>query len=45
MPLLKVEAAKLSNNDLQAGVIEELIFKDQMFAMLPFEGTKGKAYV
>lgn len=45
MPLLKVEAEKLSNNDLQSGIIEELIDKDQMFAMLPFTSTNGKAYV
>lgn len=45
MPLLKVEAEKLSNNDLQAGIIEELIDKDQMFAMVPFTDAKGKAYV
>jgi hypothetical protein len=45
MPLLKTEAEKLSNNDLQAGIIEELIDKDQMFAMVPFTQTNGKAYV
>ncbi len=45
MPLLKAEAEKLSNNDLQRGVIEELIDKDDFFALLPFVGTKGKAFV
>lgn len=45
MPLLAVEAAKLSNNELEAGVIEEIIDKDEMFAMLPFMGVVGKAYV
>lgn len=45
MPLLKVEADKLSNNDLVAGVVEEIIDRDAMFAMLPFVGTTGKAYV
>lgn len=45
MPLLKVEAAKLSNNDLLAGVIEEMIERDDLFAMLPFTQTQGKAYV
>lgn len=45
MALLKAEALKLSNNDLVSGIIEELITKDQLFALLPFVGTKGKAYV
>ena len=45
MPLLKAEAAKLSNNDLVAGVIEEMIERDQTFAMVPFVETMGKAYV
>lgn len=45
MPLLRVEAEKLSNNDLEAGVIEEIIDRDEMFAMLPFMGIVGKAYV
>lgn len=45
MPLLKAEADKLSNNDLQRGVIEEIIDHDEMFALLPFGQTMGKAYV
>lgn len=45
MPLLAVEAAKLSNNQLVAGVIEEIIEKDELFAVLPFVGINGKAYV
>lgn len=45
MPLLKAEAEKLSNNQLVAGVIEEIIEKDEMFALLPFMGIQGKAYV
>lgn len=45
MPLLKTEAEKLSNNDLVAGVIEEIIDKDDLFAVLPFTKTDGKAYV
>jgi hypothetical protein len=45
MALLKVEAAKLSNNDLIQGVVEEIIDRDDMFAFLPFIGTNGKAYV
>jgi len=45
MPLLKAEAEKLSNNDLQAGIIEEIIELDDMFALMPFSRTDGKAYV
>lgn len=45
MPLLKAEAEKLSNNQLVAGVIEEIIVKDELFALLPFVGINGKAYV
>lgn len=45
MPLLRVEAEKLSNNDLLRGVIEEVIYKEDLFAVLPFVKTDGKAYV
>lgn len=45
MPLLKVEAEKLSEIDLVRGVIEEVIDKDDLFAILPFTRTDGKAYV
>ena len=45
MALLKTEAEKLSNNDLQRGVIEEIITLDDVFALLPFVRTNGKAYV
>ena len=45
MALLKTEAAKLSNNQLVAGVIEEIIDKDELFARLPFTQVNGKAYV
>lgn len=45
MPLLKAEADKLSNNELVSGVIEEIIERDDLFAVLPFVGTNGKAYV
>lgn len=45
MPLLKVEAEKLSNKQLEAGVIEEIIERDEVFALLPFMGIMGKAYV
>lgn len=45
MALLKTEADKLSNNDLVAGVIEEIIDREALFALLPFVKTEGKAYV
>lgn len=45
MPLLKTEAEKLSNNQLISGVIDEIITRDDMFAVLPFLGVNGKAYV
>ena len=45
MPLLREEAEKLSNNQLIAGVITEIIDKDDMFALLPFVKVDGKAYV
>lgn len=45
MPLLKAEAQKLSNNQLEAGVIEEIIDKDDLFAVLPFMNVNSKAYV
>lgn len=45
MPLLKDEAAKLSNNQLEAGVIEEIIDRDDLFSILPFKHVDGKAYV
>ena len=45
MALLKAEAEKLSNNDLVAGVIEEIITKEALWALLPFSRTDGKAYV
>ena len=45
MPLLREEAEKLSNNELVAGVIEEIIDRDDMFAVLPFVKSNSKAYV
>lgn len=45
MPLLRVVAESLSNNHLEAGVIEEVIDRDELFAFLPFTKTVGKAYV
>lgn len=45
MPLLRTEAEKLSNNVLEQGVIEEIIDRDGMFALMPFKRIVGKAYV
>lgn len=45
MPLLRAESEKLSNNQLVAGVVDEIIDRDDMFAVLPFVGVNGKAYV
>ncbi|UBM12765.1 major capsid protein [Cupriavidus metallidurans] len=45
MPLLKVEADKLSNNQLERGVIEEVIERDELFALFPFMRVNSKAYV
>lgn len=45
MPLLKTEADKLSNNQMVAGVIDEIIEKDDLFAVLPFVRVNSKAYV
>lgn len=45
MALLKVEADKMSNNQLVAGLIEEIITVNEMFGMLPFAQVNGKAYV
>jgi hypothetical protein len=45
MPLLRAVADKLSNNDLVAGVITEIIDRDELFALVPFLRTNGKAYV
>jgi hypothetical protein len=44
MPLLRAEAEKLSNSLLEAGVIEELITRDETFAFLPFMGINNKTY-
>ena len=45
MALLRAVADKLSNNDLVAGVVQEIIYRDELFALLPFTKTTGKAYV
>lgn len=43
MPLLKVEAEKLSQGELLRGVIEEFIDREELFALLPFSPVTGKA--
>lgn len=45
MALLKAEAEKMSNNQMVAGLIEELITVNEMFGLLPFAQVNGKAYV
>jgi HK97 family phage major capsid protein len=45
MPLLATEAAKLSQEDMVRGIIEELIDTDELYLMLPYTQTEGKAYV
>lgn len=45
MALLKAEADKLTTDDVVAGVIEEIITVDEMWHLLPFTKTQGKAYV
>lgn len=37
------ESAKLSQNDLVSGVIEQIITVNKMFEMLPFDGVEGNA--
>ena len=38
-----VESAKLSQDDLVAGVIENIITVNQMFRLLPFDGIEGNS--
>lgn len=45
MPLLRTESEKLSNNQLISGIIDEIIERDDLFAILPFVKVNGKAYV
>lgn len=44
MPLLTVEAQKLSNDNLRAGVIENIITADQLFGLVPFIPVNGRTY-
>jgi hypothetical protein len=45
MALLREDAERLSNNKLISGVIEEIINRDAIYALLPWVGTNNKAYV
>jgi hypothetical protein len=45
MPLLRVEAERLSQNQVVQGLIEEIITVDEVFQVLPFAQVSGKAYV
>ncbi|KMJ44962.1 phage capsid protein [Xenorhabdus khoisanae] len=45
MPLLREEAEKLSNNTLEQGVIETIIDREDLFAVLPFMKVDSKAYL
>ena len=44
MPLLVSEAEKLSQEVLERGVIEEIIDRDELFALVPFMPVANKAY-
>ena len=45
MPLLQVQAEKLSLEQLERGIIEEIIDIDQFYALVPFLPVNGKAYL
>jgi hypothetical protein len=45
MPLLREVAEKLSQEEMLRGVIEEIIDRDDLLALLPFARTEGKALV
>ncbi|MBA8881720.1 major capsid protein [Phyllobacterium myrsinacearum] len=44
MPLLVEEAAKLSQEDMERGIIEEIIDRDELFALMPFLHVNDKVY-
>lgn len=44
MPLLMTEAAKLAEDDRQRGIIEELLDKDEFFALVPFVKSKDDTF-
>ena len=45
MPLHRTQAEHLSSNQLISGVIDQIIDRDDLFAILPFVKSDGKAYV
>jgi len=45
MPLLKQTAEMLSQADVVVGIIEEIITVNELFGLLPFVKTEGKAFV
>lgn len=45
MPLLQEVAELLSDNDVSRGIIEEIIYRDEMFNLMPFTPITGKALV
>jgi hypothetical protein len=45
VPLLETEANKLSQELLERGVIEEIIDREELFALFPFKTVEGKAYL
>lgn len=45
MPLLRAVAETMSQEDMLRGVIEEIIHRDDLLALLPFTKTDGKALV
>src|SRR6266568_1984015 len=44
MPLLVTEANKLSQSQLERGVIEEIIDYEELFSLFPFTTVNGKSY-
>jgi HK97 family phage major capsid protein len=44
MPLLYTEAAKLAEDDRQRGIIEELLDKEEFFALVPYTKVKDDVY-
>jgi hypothetical protein len=42
---MRAVAEVLSQEDMARGVIEEIVYKDDLMALLPFSRTDGKAYV
>lgn len=45
MPLLREVAETLSQEDMLRGVIEEIIYRDDLLGLMPFSRTDGKALV